>query len=90
MAAVGDNSGAVMEHAYSPERWHEAFLVLGTSSAVIAGLIIVAASVRADLIMGVPYWRMRARSSTVGMMCVMIGSTLVLVPQSRELLGVQC
>jgi hypothetical protein len=40
---------------YQPEHWHEAFAVLGTGSAAIAGLIIVAAAVGAEKIMTTPY-----------------------------------
>jgi hypothetical protein len=78
-----------MEQMYQPERWHEVFVVLGTSGAAVAGLLLVAASVRADQIMTVPYWRMRARSSTAGMLGVMIGSILVLAPQEPEILGIE-
>ncbi len=74
---------------YQPEHWHEAFAVLGTGSAAIAGVIIVAASVRADQIMGVPYWRLRARNSTLGMLAITIGSILVLVPQDASILGIE-
>lgn len=78
-----------MESMYQPEHWHEAFVVLGTGSAAIAGLIIVAASVRADQIMTSPHWRLRARNSTLGMMTITIGSILVLVPQDSIILGVE-
>lgn len=74
---------------YQPELWHEAFVVLGTGSAAIAGLIIVAASVRAEQIMTSQQWRLRARNSTLGMMTIMIGSILVLLPQSSIVLGVE-
>ncbi len=78
-----------MESMYQPKHWHEAFVVLGTGSAAIAGLIIVAASVRADQIMTSPHWRLRARNSTLGMLTITIGSILVLVPQDAIVLGVE-
>jgi hypothetical protein len=74
---------------YQPEHWHEAFTVLGTGSAAIAGLLIVAASVRADEVMTVPYWRLRARNSTFGLIAITFGAVLVLVPQDARVLGVE-
>ena len=78
-----------LEYMYQPERWHEAFSILGTSSAAIAGLIIVAASVRADQLMATPHWRMRALNSTLGMIAITIGAILVVLPQDSTVLGIE-
>jgi hypothetical protein len=78
-----------LEKMYQPEHWHEAFTVLGTSSAAIAGLLIVAASVRANEVMAAPYWRLRARNSTLGLIAITFGTVLVLVPQATWALGVE-
>ena len=78
-----------MQDIYHAEHWHEAFVVLGTASAAIAGLLIVATSVRADQLMGVPYWRLRARNSTLGMIAITIGSIFVLLPQDTHVLGIE-
>jgi hypothetical protein len=78
-----------LEFTYRPEQWQEAFTVLGTGSAAIAGLLIVAASVRAAEVMAVPYWRLRARNSTLGMLAITFGAILVLVRQDTNVLGVE-
>ena len=72
-----------------PKDWHEAYAILASSGAVIAGLIIVATAVRADQILSSLHWRLRARNSTLSMITIMIGSNLVLLPQDVTLLGVQ-
>ena len=78
-----------MQNAYQPELWHEAFIVLGGGAAALAGLIIVAASVRADQIMAMPHWRVRARNSTMSMISVTISSILILLPQDVTALGIE-
>jgi len=80
---------AALENMYHAEHWHEAFIVLGTASAAISGLLIVATSVRAEQLMATPYWRLRARNSTLGMMAITIGSILVLLPQDVNVLGIE-
>lgn len=78
-----------MEDLYQPERWREAYAILGTGAAALAGLIIVAASVRADQIMAVPHWRLLARNTTMSMITIMIGSILVHLPQQPAVLGAE-
>jgi len=74
---------------YQPELWHEVYVVLGGGAAALAGLVIVAASVRADLIMSKPHLRMRARNNTLSMISIVGGSILVLLPQEATLLGIE-
>jgi hypothetical protein len=81
--------GAYLEKMYQPELWHEVFAVLGSASAALAGLLIVGASVRADEVMGTPYWRLRARNSTLGLIVITLGAVLVLVPQDTSALGIE-
>jgi hypothetical protein len=78
-----------LESMYHPKDWHEAYAILASSGAVIAGLIIVATAVRADQILSSLHWRLRARNSTLSMITIMIGSNLVLLPQDVTLLGVE-
>lgn len=80
---------APLERMYQPELWHEAFVAVGTSSGAIAGLVLVAASVRANEVMTSPYWRLRARNSTLGTLAITIGSILILVPQDAMALGIE-
>jgi hypothetical protein len=74
---------------YQPELWHEVYVVIGTGAAALAGLVIVAASVRADLIMSTQHLRMRARNNTLSMISIVGGSILVLLPQDATLLGIE-
>jgi hypothetical protein len=74
-----------MEHL---ERWHDLFVLLGSSSAVIAGLCVLAASVRTDQLT-TPYWRVRTRNSTLGLLLPTICSVFALAPQSEVALGWQ-
>jgi hypothetical protein len=74
---------------YQPKEWHEAYAILASSGAVIAGLIIVATAVRANQILSSLHWRLRARNSTLSMITIMIGSNLVLLPQDVTVLGVE-
>ena len=78
-----------MEKAYLPELWHEAYVVLGTGAAALAGLVIVAASVRADHVMGTRHLRVRARNNTLSMISILGGSILVLLPQDATCLGIE-
>ncbi len=64
-------------------------MILGTGAAALAGLIIVAASVRADRIMAVPHWRLLAGNTTMSMITIMIGSILVQLPQTPSALGAE-
>lgn len=74
---------------FQPHDWREAYTVLGGGAAALAGLIIVAASVRADQIMTIPHWRLLARNTTLSMIVIMISSILILMPQSSEALGIE-
>ena len=78
-----------METMYQPKEWHEAYAVLASGGAVIAGLLIVATAVRANQILSSLHWRLRARNSTLSMITIMIGSNLVLLPQDVSVLGVE-
>ena len=74
---------------YQPKDWHEAYAILASGGAVIAGLLIVATAVRANQIVSSRHWRLRARNSTLSMITIMIGANLVLLPQDVILLGVE-
>jgi hypothetical protein len=78
-----------LQNIYHPELWHEAYIVLGGGAAALAGLFMVAVSVRVDQIMSTPRWRIRARNSTISMIGIMVASILVLLPQDPFALGVE-
>ncbi|HZL36756.1 MAG TPA: hypothetical protein VFC78_15665 [Tepidisphaeraceae bacterium] len=78
-----------MQTVYRPDLWHEAFVMLGGASAALAGLIIVAVSVRADQLAEVPHLWMRGRNNTMSMISVTIGSLVLLLPQPPFLAGTE-
>jgi hypothetical protein len=78
-----------LETMYQPKEWHEAYAILASGGAVIAGLLIVATAVRANQILSSLHWQLRARNSTLSMITIMIGSNLVLLPQDVTVLGVE-
>ena len=79
----------LLETMYEPKEWHEAYAILASGGAVMAGLLIVATAVRADQILSSLHWRLRARNSTLSMITIMIGSILVLLPQDVTVLGAE-
>jgi hypothetical protein len=76
-----------MENAYRPEEWHELYVMLGGAAAALAGLLFVAASIHLNEISKVPFLRMFARNSTIGMMVLVLNAAAVLVPQKPILLA---
>ena len=78
-----------MESFYQPEHWREAFVMLGGASAALAGLLIVAVSVRADQIAHEPHLWMRARNATISMITLTVGSLILLVPQPSAFSGLE-
>ena len=43
-----------MENAYSPQAWHDLFVMLGGAAAALTGMLLVAVSLHVDDIMGSP------------------------------------
>ncbi len=78
-----------LQSAYRPELWREAFVMLGGASAALAGLIIVAVSVRADQLTGAPHLWMRGRNNTMSMISLTVASLLLLFPQPPTLAGAE-
>jgi hypothetical protein len=63
--------------------------MLGGASAALAGLIIVAVSVRADQLTGAPHLWMRGRNNTMSMISLTVASLLLLFPQPPALAGAE-
>ena len=78
-----------LHSAYQPEHWHEAFVMLGGASAALAGLLMVAVSVRADQLSHLPHWWMRALNNTLSMISLTAASLMILSPQPLALLGAE-
>ena len=53
-----------MENAYQPELWHDFFVVLGSSSAALIGLLFIATSLHLGEIVNDPILRSYSRAPT--------------------------
>ncbi len=76
-----------MAIAYEPERWHEFFVVLSSSAAVLVGLLFVVLTIHLQDLRLNRDFRMRARNNAYHLLNVFIVATLALAPQPAEALG---
>jgi hypothetical protein len=76
--------------AYDPERWHDAYLLLGTAAAALTGLVFVALSIHLRAIAGDRFQRARGEYLTFGLIYITVVSALVLIPgQGDDALGIE-
>src|SRR5262245_20235649 len=76
----------------SPEpirAWHDLYVMLGTSSAALIGLIFDAASLHLGDVVRNPAFRIRAYHVTLYLLTLLVEAVLVLVPQPVPVLGAQ-
>ena len=78
-----------MEHGYQPEQWHDLYVMLGTSSAALIGLLFVATSLHLDEIVSNRVYRIRALYNSIYLIMTLIHAALVLMPQPMIWLGVE-
>lgn len=78
-----------MEHAYQPESWRDLYVMLGTSSAALLGLLYVVTSLHLDEIVNNPVYRMRARNNAIYLIITLVEAALILTPQPMLALGVE-
>ena len=78
-----------MENAYRPEAWHDLYVMLGGSSAALAGLLFVAMSIHLDEVLKVPLLRAFARNNTIAMIVLVVRAAAILVPQNHVLLALE-
>jgi len=76
-----------MGHIYHPESWHDLYVMLGTSSAALLGLLFVATSLHLDEIAKNVSYRLRALNNSYMLIFTLIEATIVLTPQPIELLS---
>jgi hypothetical protein len=74
---------------YQPELWRDLYVMLGTSSAALLGLLFVVTSLHLDEIVNNPGYRRRARSNSIYLVMTLVESALILVPQPIRLLGIE-
>jgi len=76
--------------AYDPGAWQNFYVMLGSASAALAGLVFVGLTLHARAVAADPLHRVRARNLTAGIIYVTIASALVLTPgQGDTALGIE-
>lgn len=78
-----------METAHLPEIWHDLYVMLGTSSAALIGLLFVATSLHLDEIVNNPGYRIRSRNVTLHLIATLVQAAAILTPQPLAVLGVE-
>jgi len=78
-----------MENAYRPELWQNVFVLLGSSSAALIGLLFVATSLHLSEIVNNPVLRRRAFNNTSYLLIILVEALLVLFPQPMLILGAE-
>jgi hypothetical protein len=76
-----------METAYQPELWHDLYVMLGTSSAALLGLLFVVTSLHLDEIVNNPGYRVRARTNSIFLIITLVEAAVILTPQPMAVLG---
>jgi hypothetical protein len=69
--------------------WHDLYVMLGTSSAALVGLLFVATSLHLGEIASNPAFRVRAYHLTLYLLTLVVEAVIVLVPQPVPFLGVE-
>jgi len=69
--------------------WHELFVMLGTSSAALIGLLFVATSLHLAEITNEEIYRLRAQYTTLILLSGLLQAAAVLIPQPMRVLGVE-
>jgi hypothetical protein len=78
-----------MGNAFQPELWRDLYVMLGTSSAALIGLLFVVTSLHLDEIVNNPIFRLRARSNSIYLIITLVEAALILMPQPMVTLGVE-
>jgi hypothetical protein len=78
-----------MEHVAKVGSWGELYVMLGTSSAALIGLLFVATSLHLKAMADHPVLRTRSRNLTLHLTVMLVQATAVLMPQPLQFLGIE-
>lgn len=78
-----------MLYSYEPALWRNVFIMLGSSSAGLIGLLFIASSLHIKEIVGNPVFHRRAFNNTCYLLIIFIEALLILVPQPVQVLGAE-
>ena len=76
-----------MEYGYQAESWREMFVVLGTSSAALIGLLFIATSLHLKEVVNNQVFYRRAFNNTCYLLIILVEALLILIPQPMSVLG---
>jgi hypothetical protein len=69
--------------------WHNLYVMLGTSSAALIGLLFVATSIHLGDVVSNPGFRVRSYNQTLYLLTLLVAAVLILVPQPIPFLGAE-
>jgi hypothetical protein len=72
-----------------PDTWRDLYLMLGTSSAALIGLLFVASTLHVREIAGVEMFRVRVQNTMLVMVGTLMQAAAILTPQPSRLLGLE-
>jgi hypothetical protein len=68
--------------------WHDLYVMLGTSSAALIGLLFIATSIHLGEVVS-PGFRVRSYNQTLYLLTLLVEAILILVPQPVSFLGAE-
>ena len=71
------------------DAWHDLYVMLGTSSAALIGLLFIATSLHLGEVVSNPGFRVRSYNQTLYLLTLLVEATLILVPQPVSFLGAE-
>jgi hypothetical protein len=80
---------AFISSAPLPDPWRELYVMLGTSSAALIGLLFVATSLHLEEITNEDVFRLRAGYTTLILVSTLLEATGILTPQPMRILGAE-
>ena len=71
------------------DAWHDLYVMLGTSSAALIGLLFIATSIHLGEVVSNPGFRVRSYNQTLYLLTLLVEAIFILVPQPVSLLGAE-
>ena len=71
------------------DAWHDLYVMLGTSSAALIGLLFIATSIHLGEVVSNPGFRVRSYNQTLYLLTLLVEAILILVPQPVSFLGAE-
>ena len=78
-----------MESVVLIDAWHDLYVMLGTSSAALIGLLFIATSIHLGEVVSNPGFRVRTHNQTLYLLTLLVEAVLILVPQPVPFLGAE-